>query len=223
MDFSDLQLGDGSGEGWGSATNQLLNSVGDVFGEQWARRQQARLFAVDRKCRQWATATVLLTATASTTWPGSASTAIPPVVHYKRGVRATRSARQSALSRALSGRKWRAIRCLGVGDDGYLHAHTGVYLDERVDSSDLDPWVSAHTNNSPLADDQAHSGAVEIAEVDGDEHTGLVNYVMCNSPGLDTRGDRGHGLQSAPTNQQRGAVVIDRGDVSPVTFGSVST
>jgi len=45
---------------------------------------------------------------------------------------------------------------------------------------------------------------------------------MRNTPGLDTRGGREHGIESAPTEQQRGAVVIDRADVSPLTFGHLT-
>ena len=222
MVIASLPVGDGSGQTWGSAAEHLLNDVdsSDTFGDDWARQQQARLFAVDRKCREWAHTTVLLTATASTSWPGG-DDPIPPVVHLREGLTATRDARQRALSRALRGHKWRAIRTYGADDNGYLHRHTGVYVDSDVDAGALDGWVRAHTAGSPLADEGAHgSGAVEVRDVeDGDR--GLVGYVMANTPGLDTRGERGHGLASARTEQQRGAVVIDRADVAPLTFGHI--
>lgn len=222
MVISALRIGDGSGQTWGSAAEHLLADVRagnvDTFGGDWARQQQARLFAVDRKCRQWAETTALLTATASTSWPDS-SNLIPPVIHLRRGILPSRQPRQKALSRALSGHQWRAVRTYGAGDNGHLHRHTAIYIGSDVGASAFDGWVRAHTDNSALADQAAHGpGAVEVRDVaDGDR--GLVAYVMANSPGLDTRGDRGHGLASAPTEQQRGAVVLHRADVSPLTFG----
>jgi hypothetical protein len=220
MGVASLRLGDGSGETWGPAVDRLLADVGagDTFGSDWARQQQARLFAVDRKCRRWARTTVLLTATASTTWPQS-DDHIPPVIHLRRGILASRDARQKALSRVLRGISWRAIRTYGVDNTGHLHTHTGVYVGSDADESAFERWVRAHTNNSPLADESAHgSGAIEVRDVtDGDQ--GLAAYVMRNCPGLDTRDDRRHGLASAPTPQQRGAVVVDRAGVAPLTFG----
>lgn len=220
MGVDSLRIGDGSGETWGPATDRLLDDVdaGDTFGADWARQQQARLFAVADKCRQWARTTVLLTATASTTWPDS-SDSIPPVVHLRRGLLASRDARQKALSRALQGTSWRAIRTYGTDTDGYLHRHTAVYVGDNVGESAFERWRSAHTSGSPLADQAAHgSRAVEVRDVaDGDR--GLVGYIMANTPALDTRGERGHGLRSAPSEQQRGAVALDRADVAPLTFG----
>jgi hypothetical protein len=220
MGVDSLRLGDGSGEMWGSAAGQFLDDVdaGDTFGADWVRQQQARLFAVSDKCREWARTTVLLTATASTSWPDS-SDSIPPVIHLRRGLLASRDARQRALSRVLRGTSWRAIRTYGTDTNGYLHQHTAVYVGDNVSESAFEGWRSAHTNNSPLADGAAHgSGAVEVRDVaDGDR--GLVAYIMANTPGLDTRGDRGHGLASAPTSQQRGAVVLSRAGVSPLTYG----
>jgi hypothetical protein len=220
MGVDSLRIGDGSGETWAPATDRLLADVdaGDTFSADWARQQQARLFAVDRKCRRWARTTVLLTATASTTWPQS-DDHIPPVVHLRRGLLSSRDARQRALSRALNGHQWRALRTYGADKNGHLHRHTAVFIGAHVGTSAFDSWRSAHTSNSALADESAHgSGAVEVRDVaDGDR--GLVAYVMRNTPGLDTRGERGHGLASARTEQQRGAVVLDRADVSPLTFG----
>ena len=220
MVIASLRIGDRSGQTWGSAAEHLLDDVddSDTFGADWARHQQARLFAVAHNCREWARTTVLLTATASTTWPDS-SDLIPPVVHLRQGLLASREARQKALSRALEGHEWRAVRTYGADDSGYLHRHTGVYIGADVSASAFDAWRSAHTSNSPLADESAHgSGAVEVRDVeDGDR--GLAAYIMRNTPGLDTRSERGHGLSCAPTEQQRGAVVVDRADVSPLTFG----
>jgi hypothetical protein len=84
-----------------------------------------------------------------------------------------------------------------------------------VDAGAFDRWRSAHTDNSPLAD--------EVRDVaDGDRE--LVGYVMANTPGLNTRGERGHGLASVPTPpKQRGAVVLNRADVAPLTFGYTTT
>jgi hypothetical protein len=107
----------------------------------------------------------------------------------------------------------------GTDTNGYLHRHTAVYVGSDADESAFERWVRAHTDNSPLADELAHGpGAVEVRDVE-DRDQGLVAYVMANTPGLDTRGKRAHGLRSAPSEQQRGAVVLDRAGVSPLTFG----
>lgn len=219
MAISELPLGDGSGDTWGSAARQFVDGVGhlDTFGATWAAGKQSRLFDVEGKVKSWAETSALLTATASTTWPGE-SGQVPPVAHLRRGILPSRDARLKALSRALSGRTWRALRTLGVGTEGYLHRHTAVFVGSHVDASAFDGWVSAHTNNSPLAEPSAHqSGTVEVQDVEPDD--GLVRYIMHNCPSMDTRGSREHGIKCAPTEQQRGAVVIDRADVAPLSFG----
>jgi len=224
MRYSDLQLGDGSRESWGSAANEFVDSVGDsdVFGVDWARQQQAHLLALDHQEIELAESLVLLTATASTTYPSS-STSIPPVVHFEEGILSSMQACQKALSRALSGVDWRAVRVYGVDDRGYLHRHTGVYVaDDSVDVSTFDRWISAHTNNSSLAEPEAHGdGAVRVdheVEVD-DGRSWVAGYLMANTPGCDTRSGRDHGLQSAQNNVQRGAVVLDRVDEPAISYG----
>lgn len=224
MVCSTIPVGDGSGDIWEPATDQFVNDIdnSDTFGADWARRQQARLFAVDRKAKEWAESTVLLTATASTQWPGS-NDPIPPVVHLNQGILSSAQARQKALSRALSGKTWRALRVLGAGQNGHVHAHTAVYIGTDVGAELFDGWVSAHNRNSVLADSEAHeSGAIEVQSLENNDR-GLVGYTMANCPGLDTRGEREHGITSAPTEHQRGAVVLDRVDVSPLTYGRIST
>lgn len=218
MSATGLPLGDGSGT-WGQATAQFVDDVadGDVFSDHWAREQQAHLLDVDEKVKDWAETSVLLTATASKTLPHSDDPA-PPIFHLRSGILASKQARQKALSRSLRNRTWRALRTYGSGVDGYQHQHTAVFVGSQVSAGVFDPWVSAHTN-TPLADESAHeSGTVEIRDVEPDDR-GLVGYIMQNTPGLDTRGERGHGLAQAPTEQQRGAVVLDRADVTPLTFG----
>jgi hypothetical protein len=224
VDVNSVQLGDGSGN-WSDAVGRLDEYLDSnerpELGAEWARQQQARLIATDQYAQEWADSTVLLTATASTTWPTS-DCLIPPIVHYERGIARTKEARAKALSRALSGSKWHAVRVLGAGEDGFLHLHTGVYVDEMVDVDRFDGWVRAHVGNSPLATDGAHgSGAVRIERVgdDNDGVTGLEGYMSKNALGLDTTGDKTHGLRSAPRNRRRAGAVVRSVGAEPIRFG----
>ncbi|MCQ4335042.1 hypothetical protein KM295_16455 [Natronomonas sp. F2-12] len=226
-DVGSLPLGDGSGE-WSDAVNRLDkyldNHERPELGAEWAQQQQARLIATDRSAREWADSTVLLTATASKTWPES-DDLIPPITHYRRGITRTKEARAKALSRALSGSRWRAVRVFGAGEDGFLHVHVGVYVDEKVDVDRFDRWVRAHVDNSPLATDEAHdSGAVRIERVgdDNDGVTGLEGYLSKNALGLDTTGEREHGLGSAPIHRKRAGSVLRAVGADPVRYGRTS-
>jgi hypothetical protein len=221
MSISSLPIGTDDGQSWGSAADNFINELdpSDPMGASWARKQQAHLFNLDEVASEWAESVALLTATASTSWP-TGDQLIPPVVHFEMGIRASRQARQKALSRALSESNWRAIRAYDAHETGHVHQHVAVYIDREVDSEELQPWVRAHLNNSPLADQQAHeSGAVKLGDVEGDGATWAPAYVMQGAPGLDTTGDREHGIKSAPTNRQRAGVVLDRVDSNPITFG----
>lgn len=216
-------LGAADRQSWTSATDEFVDSIdpSDPMGAKWAQEQQAHLLNLDEVARDWAKSVVMLSATASTEWPDGGS--IPPIVHLRQGILSSTQARQKALSRALDGTGWRAIRVYGCDDDGYLHHHVGLYLGEAdVDRSSFDSWISAHTRNSPLAEPEAHGdSAVRIdrdVEVD-DGRSWIAGYLMTNIPGCDTRGGRDHGIRSAPTNVQRGATVLDRVGEPPVTFG----
>lgn len=227
VDVNSVQLGDGSGN-WSDAVGRLDEYLDSderpELGASWAQQQQARLIATDRSAQEWADSTVLLTATASKTWPES-DDLIPPITHYRRGIARTKEARAKALSRVLSGSTWRAIRVLGAGDDGYLHAHVGVYVDETVGSDRFEPWLRAHTSNSSLATDEAHgSGTVRIESVDddSDDVTGLEGYLSKNALGLDTTGDEEHGLESAPIHRKRAGAVLRAVGADPIRFGRTS-
>jgi hypothetical protein len=217
MSISSLPLGTDDGQSWASAAEDFVDDLdpSDPMGAEWARQKQAHLLNLDDVASDWAESIVLLTATASTSWPNS-DQLIPPVVHFERGIRASRTARQKALSRCLSGSNWRAVRAFDAHETGHVHQHVAVYIDREVDSEELQPWVRAHLNNSPLADQQAHrSGAVKVGDVEGDGTTWSTAYVMHSALGLDTTGDREHSIKSAPTNRQRAGVVLDRADVDP--------
>lgn len=228
VDVNSVQLGDGS-DNWSDAVGRLDEYLDSnerpELGASWAQQQQARLIATDRSAQEWADSTVLLTATASKTWPES-DDLIPPITHYRRGIARTKEARAKALSRALSGSKWRAVRVLGAGEDGFLHVHVGVYVDETVGSDRFDRWVRAHVGNSPLATEQAHgSGAVRIESVDDDNSdgvTGLEGYLSKNALGLDTTGDEEHGLGSAPIHRKRAGAVLRAVGADPLRFGRTS-
>lgn len=221
MDFSTISVGDQTGDSWAVATTEFVEDIddSDSFGAKVARQRQARLLAVERKSLDWAKSGTLLTATASTTWPSGGS--IPPLIHLKQGILRSMQARQRALSRALDGHQWRAIRVYGVDQVGYLHLHMGVYIGDKIDCSILDGWKSAHTSNAPLAGDDAHGdGAIRVDNsISNESPTWLESYLSKNGLGTDTTGDGEHGISSAPTAVQRGAVVLDRADVAPMTFG----
>lgn len=119
------------------------------------------------------------------------------------------------------------MRVYGVGSEGYLHRHTAVYIGSEVDRSTLRPWADTHVANSALAQDEGHERrAVKVdngIEVDNSSDISSIGaYLMENIPGCNTSGEREHGIQSAPTNVQRGATVLDRVGAEPVTVGPVS-
>jgi hypothetical protein len=222
----ELPMGDGSGT-WGQCTDRLLDDVrADAdnsdrdFTAEWARTTQGRMLGVDRHCRQWAESTVLLTPTANTTWPGSHDL-LPPVTHWEH-LTASRQARRKALSRCLDDvDRWRAVRVLGTTKTGHVGPHVAVFASEPVSDSRFRPWVGAHVDNCPLADDKAHGeGAVRVeTEPTISSETGVVGYAMKNVPGLDSRAETGHGLGSEPRHRARTASVIDAVRAVPVRYG----
>jgi hypothetical protein len=100
----------------------------------------------------------------------------------------------------------------------------GVYVDEKVDVDRFDGWVRAHVDNSPLAEMQAHGpGAVRIERVDdSDDVTGLEGYISVNTLGLNTTGDKTHGLGSAPRNRRRAGGVVRAVGADPIRYGRTS-
>lgn len=223
-----LPLGDQSGDAWGPVTAQLVEELNPQqrFGREWSKQKQAHLFRLDQKYREWADSLVLLTATASTALPGTEKP-VPPVQHFRR-LGDSREARHKALERALNRRKYRAVRVYGVGDRGYLHRHTAVYVASEASESDFQPWVNSHVNNSPLARAEAHgsSNAVKvdngIETDDSSDISSIGAYLMQNIPGCDTTGGQDHGIQSAPRSVQRGAALLDKVEAEPLSVGAVS-
>ena len=220
------------GPAWSDAVEGLRNrlagdgdSVGSdgrpiPFSPQWARAVQRRLLGVDDCCRDWANSTVLLTPTASTALPGTEQP-VPPLTHLRQ-ILGTRSARQSALSRALAVvDRWRAVRVLGPTASGFVAPHVGLYLSESVQREQFAPWVRTHVQNCELATEDAHGeGAVVIEDSpNSTEKTGVVNYLVENVPGCDTRGDRQHGLGGKPEHRWRSAAVIGASDWESVSAG----
>jgi len=221
------------GPDWTDAVEQLQDRLADdvdgvgadsqpvPFSPQWSRAVQRRLLGVDDRSRDWTNSTVLLTPTASTELPGTEQS-VPPLAHLRQIV-GTRSARQSALSRALSDvDRWRAVRVLGPKGSGHIAPHIGVYLStDSVEREWFAPWVRAHVENCRLADWAGHrEDAIVVKDSPNTtEKTGLVNYLVENVPGCDTRGDRRHGLRGEPEHRWRAAAVIGASDWEAVSAG----
>jgi len=225
-----LPLGDGSGT-WGERTDTLLTDVranagdGDrPFSPAWSRRKQAEMLGVGRHAREWVECTVLLTPTASTTYPETEDP-IPPVIHYEH-LAASAQARRQALSRALDGvTQWRAVRVVGSTETGHVAPHTAVYLSESVQVSRFEPWLQSHLNNCELATEAAHGpGAVRIEPNPSTQsETGVIGYLIHNVPALDTRGDREHGLDDEPRHRARTSAVVEAVGVDPVRLGRTAS
>ena len=225
-----LPLGDGTGT-WGDATDSLLDCVranaddsSRKFTPAWARRQQARLLAIDRACRSWAECTVLLSPTASSTYPGDEGL-VPPRLHVDH-LRASARARRKALSRALSDvQQWRAVRVIGPTETGHIAPHVAVYCSEPVAPARFEIWIQSHVENCSLATAEAHgSGTVRIEkDPSSKSETGVVGYAMMNVPSLDTRGDREHGLAGEERHRARTAAVIGAVNATPVKLGRTSS
>lgn len=215
------------GSSWGERTDDLLEEVwaeGDnpdrQFTPAWARQWQGRLLGIDRYAREWTNSTALLSPTGMTTWPGS-DDFMPPTVHFNR-LQASKSARERALSRCLSDvKQWRAVRVLGPTETGYVAPHVAIYCSDPVSVSQFDPWVESHVANSPIASDSAHGSETVSIEADPStrSETGVIGYAMVNVPGLDTRGEKVHGLVDANRARARTATVIDHVDCEPIRPG----
>lgn len=225
------QLPLGGGRTWAEATDSLLdvvrahpNDSSRRFTPAWAKRQQARLLAVDRHAREWTGTTVLLSPTARTTYPGNEGP-IPPRTHYEH-LRSSASARKTALSRALRDvQRWRAVRVIGATASGHIAPHVALFCSEPVDSARFEPWVQSHIGNCALATTEAHGpGAVRIEEdTSSTSETGAIGYLMMNVPSLDTRGDRVHGLADEPRHRSRTASLIEAVDATPVRLGRTTS
>lgn len=180
------------------------------FTPEWTRGRWARLLEVDEELRPDVEMTVLITLTARTTYP--VDDPIPPCIHFDR-LTASRGAVRQRLSRVLREYNWHRITVVGVDRRGYLHQHIGLYIQQSIESHELEPVVTSHVENCQLAEPEAHgTGAIQVnRSPTRDEPTGLVGYLGLNVPGLDTRGDRPPGILSDPEHRVRGATVLEAG------------
>lgn len=121
-----------------------------------------------------------------------------------------------ALSRAMSDvHQWDSVTVVGAHQTGHIHVHTGVWASVSVDEPRFEPVIQAHLNQCLLADSDAHgAGAITI---DSDSR-GLTAELGKNAPGLDTRGDRIHGVLSEPVHRQFGATVLEEGNWRAIRF-----
>jgi hypothetical protein len=184
------------------------------FTPAWSRWTWRRLLAHHRWVRTWQESTILLTFTGRTTLPG-ADRPIPPVTHCER-IRASRQARNKALSRALDDvDRWSSITVVGAHETGHCHVHTGVWTGESVGADRFEPVVQAHLNQCGLAQPEGHgTGAITVRS----DSARLIGELGKNTPGLDTRGDRSHGVLSDPEYKQFGATVLQAGGWRAVRF-----
>jgi hypothetical protein len=228
-----LRVG-GDGTTWGDAKSRLisdlqgpddpttLNEVARAtasnpyrqFSSAWSRHKWRQLLGHHRHVRDWQESTVLMTFTGRTRLQG-ANQHLPPVTHCEQ-IRASRQARNKALSRAMEDiDQWRAITVVGVHETGHCHVHTGIWADELVGAGRFEPVIQAHLNNCDLAEPDGHgAGATTIRS----DSAGLTAELGKNVPGLDTRGDRTHGLPGEPEYRQFGATVLDFNGWKAVRF-----
>ena len=97
---------------------------------------------------------------------------------------------------------------VGAHETDHCHVHTGVWTREPVGADRSEPVVQAHLNQCDLAEPEGHgTGAVTVCS----DSAGLTAELGKNAPGLDTRGDRGHGVLSDPEHKQFGTTVLDVG------------
>jgi hypothetical protein len=111
--------------------------------------------------------------------------------------------------------QWSALTVVGVHQTGHIHVHTGVWSDEWVSRDRFKPVVGAHTRNSSVADPDAHGDRAITVRSDS---AGLTGELGKNAPGLDTRGDKSHGVLSEPEHRQFGATVLSVGRWRAVRF-----
>jgi hypothetical protein len=159
-------------------------------------------------------ATTILAHCGGRALPG-AGRPLPPVPNCER-IGGSREERNQALSRAMNDvDKWSAITVVGAHESGHCHVHTGVWTNEPVGADRFEPVVQAHIRNSPVAEPEGHgTGAITLRS----DSASLTAELGKNAPGLDTRGDRSHGVLSDPAHKQFGATVLDAGGWRAVRF-----
>jgi hypothetical protein len=226
-----LQVG-GDGTTWGEARDALVSDlrgpedpqglvesanatrkdIYDPFTPDWSKYIWNRLLSYHEYVDQWQSSTVLLTFTARTCLPG-ADRPVPPVTHYEQ-IRESREARNMALSRAMNDvNQWDSITVVGTHQTGHTHVHTGVWTDVPVDRSRFEPVIQAHLNQCALAEEESHrSRAITVRS----DSARLIAELGTNAPGLDTRGDKSHGLLSEADHRQFGATVLNVDGWRPV-------
>jgi hypothetical protein len=228
-----LRVG-GDGGTWGDARDRLVSDLRGPenpttltevsrktaenqyrqFSPAWSEYIWRRLLVHHRRLRGWTEATVLLTFTGRTTLPG-ADRPMPPVTHCER-IRESRENRNTALSKAMSDvDRWSSITVVGVHETGHIHVHTGVWANEWLCRERFEPVVGAHIRNSPVADEDGHGDRAITVRSDS---AGLTGELGKNGPGLDTRGDRSHGVLSEAEHRQFGATVLEVGGCRAVRF-----
>jgi hypothetical protein len=112
--------------------------------------------------------------------------------------------------------RWSSVTVVGVHKSGHVHVHKGIWASERVSRDRFEPVVQAHVGNSRVAESEAHGDRAITVRSDS---AGLTGELGKNAPGLNTRGDKSHGLLSEARHRQFGATVLDAGGYSAVRFG----
>lgn len=215
----------GSVPTWGEAVDRFRRRLRAEsphtarFTPEWAQGRWARLLEADEQLRQGVETTVLITLTGRTTYPGGES--IPPCIHFDR-LNASQGAIRQRLSRELCEYDWSRVTVVGANQQGYLHLHIGLYVQDSIESHHLESVVTSHVDNCPLAEPQAHgAGAIQVNRSPSrDKPTGIIGYLGLNVPGLDTRGDRPPGVLSESEHRVRGATVLEAGGWQAIRFSS---
>ena len=190
----------------------------EPFTSAWASAAWSKLYRNDQQFCEWAQSTALITITGTYWLDINSSTLLPPVTYFSR-LQASKQARQKALSRALSDvSRWATIRTIGSGSDmKYPQIYLGIYLSSEINQDLLEPILSAHVNNSPVAKPSAHrvERAVEIKN-SPTHKSRLVHSLGEKIPGLES----GNGIKDETRPNKKIATLLDGGCWRPYRFGS---
>lgn len=200
------------------ASHRVLNF--DCFTSSWASAQWRDLYSVDRKACQWAEQTVLIPFTGSFYFDDAGEQFIPPITYFAR-LQESASARQKMLSRLLSDiPRWQSIRVVGEPIDResppYPVLFLGLYLSSRVEKEDLDPVLTTHVTNCPIADSQSHLTDEAVTVKYNPTHKSqLIHALGKRVPGLKSA----EGVTAEPWNRRAVATVLHAGNWRPCRFG----
>jgi hypothetical protein len=129
------------------------------------------------------------------------------------------------------GDQWIKIRVFGAQNHGFPHEHVFVGVDDEVMLADFRPVIRAHTEESPIAEPQAHEEEAISIESNPcmSTPTGGIKYISRDVPGVrsvlqaDESRERPGGVVEEDDHRIRTATALEATGVQAVRIDSSSS